>query len=591
MADNYVSIKIKASDTAKPDLTDLKLQLDELGAKVETAKVDVDDEDAAVKLLRMNAKLADLNAKVANPRIKVAGAARAEAEILALNHELDKMDRKAAEAGPTGLLGRILTGAEGAGGGAGEGGGGVAGLLPGGPALAGLGAAIPLIGALAVEVTGLVSGFAAAGAGAGAFGLLAMPAFKSVSGALTQVKADQTAYDRALTKTAKNNALKHLQEDYAKLDPAQRAAVKGIQQLSSTFGRISKAFEPQAFKVFNDALKIANDLLPALTPFANSFANALDGLLKHADKFTKSKGFQDWLKQFQSLVGPAVTAIGNGIGKVLPALGKLLTLMSKKDVVNAINIAFTVLAGTITVITAGISRFMKNWDGMSRAVTRDARDVAKSFDAMRHDIAAAFDNVRHGLADSAHSWAHSFDQMRHDIAAWAADVVRFGARVISWFRALPGRILGAIASLPGRMRSAGVNVIAGLLNGLVAEGGRVISYVEHLASNIISAFGNILHIFSPSKVFEQHGRMIAAGLIQGMDGSKGLVTAAAGRLARATLPGGYPGGASGRGGQVSIQIAPKGGSGLEAQFWTWLKNGVREQGGDPGMFQRKVAFR
>ena len=81
VASNYVTIRIKADDTAKPDLTELKASLDELGHKVDTAKVDVDDEDASVKLLRMNARLAELNRKVANPRIRVDGAARAEAEI------------------------------------------------------------------------------------------------------------------------------------------------------------------------------------------------------------------------------------------------------------------------------------------------------------------------------------------------------------------------------------------------------------------------------------------------------------------------------------------------------------------------------
>ena len=38
MADNYVSIRIKADDTAKPDLTELKADLDELGRKVDTAR-------------------------------------------------------------------------------------------------------------------------------------------------------------------------------------------------------------------------------------------------------------------------------------------------------------------------------------------------------------------------------------------------------------------------------------------------------------------------------------------------------------------------------------------------------------------------
>jgi hypothetical protein len=565
LADNYVSIRIKASDTAKPDLTDLKLKLDELGHKVETAKVEVDDEDASVKLLRMNARLAELNAKVANPRVKVAGAARAEAEILALDHELDKLNRKADDAGPTGLIGKIV---------AGTGGmvpsGGIFGTLLGPWGLA----IVPAIGAIATELVGLASGFAAAGAGAGAFALLAKPAIGQVTTAYQGLNAAHQKYQNALdlqkldpTKAhaaAVKSAMDQLMlagSAIGKLPDSEQKAVDGLFQLRTEFGKISSAFAPEAFKVFASGLKVVNNLLPALTPFANSFANALDGLLKQAGKFTQSQGFQEWLKQFQKLTGPAVTAIGHGFGQVAIQLGKLLTLMSQKDVVNAINIAFTVLADTVGAITFGIRRFMQNYDSMSSAVRRDSHDIASAFDAIRHAA-----------------------------AAWAEGMARDVGQVVSFFLRLPGRILGAVASLPGRLRSAGVNAIAGLLNGLVSEAGRVIGYVENFASNIANAFSSVLHIFSPSKVFEQHGKMIAAGLIQGMDGSRGLVTAAAGRLATSTIPGRYPaqGGGAGGGATVKVQLEWVGGGSDE--LMRLIRNRVRIAGGDPTMFQRKVAF-
>ena len=111
MADqNYVEIKIKADDTAKPDLTDLKAKLDELGAKVESAQVDVDDKDDTAKLLALNAKLASLNQRVAIPRIKVSGAARAAAHAAALDAELDHLKHKEDDTGEsaTGLKSRLL---------------------------------------------------------------------------------------------------------------------------------------------------------------------------------------------------------------------------------------------------------------------------------------------------------------------------------------------------------------------------------------------------------------------------------------------------------------------------------------------------
>lgn len=624
MADNYVSIKIKASDTAKPDLDALKFELDAIGAKVETAKLTADDKEGRAVLLAYEAKLAALDKRVSNPRLDVAGGARVLADIAAvdvgldklndkhadpkvalegatkvlaeveaLDHELDKLDRKADTAGPGGLLGRILGGAGGAGGGMGS-----LGPVP----LPAVAAAIPAVGALLVEVTGLVSGFAAAGAGAGAFGVLALPAIKAVSGALTQIKTDQNAYDRALTATAKNNALKHLHEDYAKLDPAQRTAVKGLQSLSDTYHAMAKAFEPEAFKVFGAGLKLVNQLLPAVTPFARSFADALTGLLGQASKFAGSKGFADWLKQFHSLEGPAVTAIGRGFGQVAIQLGKLLTVMSSKDVVNAINIAFTVLADTIGVITFGIRRFMQNWDGMSAAVRKGGHDVASVFDQIRHggaimghDIAVAFDNVRHGLADSAHSWAQSFDQMRHTVASWAAAVGHAVAAAVGWFQSLPRRILGAVGNLSSLLFSAGRSVIQGLINGIES----MIGSVGRAVGGIAGEIRNFLP-FSPAKkgplsgsgAPSASGRSIALQLAQGMESGLGPVRSAAARMAgSAGVAGGVAGGGGTGGAAAVIQIAPHaGGSGLDAQFWAWLKNGIRAQGGDPSMFNRKVQF-
>lgn len=276
------------------------------------------------------------------------------------------------------------------------------GSIPGG--LAGLAAAVPAVEALLSETVALASGFAAAGAGAGAFAALAIPTFKSVSSAYQQINTDQKAYDRALTKTSRNTALKHLKQDWASLDPAQRTAIKGIQGLVTQYHKLSTAFQPQVMKVFNDGLSIASHLLPRIAPFANSFANALDGLLKRFDRFTQSKGFSQWLSQFQKLVGPSVTAIGNGIGKLAPAIGKLLTVFSAKDVVTGINIAFDVLTGIINGTAYAVNRLRTNWDSMwgaaKTAFFAAAPVIIKGVQSLTDDVLSALKFIVHGAADA-----------------------------------------------------------------------------------------------------------------------------------------------------------------------------------------------
>lgn len=645
MADNYVQIKIKANDDAKPDLTALKFSLDELGAKVETAAVDIDDKDATAKLLDLNARLADLNRKVSNPKITAAGAARVEAQIAvidagldklndkhakpevtlkgaaevlaeveALDHELDKMNRKADNAGPGGLLGRIIGGAGGA-----VPSEGIFGTLLGPAGLA----IVPALGAILVEVTGLVSGFAAAGAGAGSFALLAAPAVKQVETAYTNLSAAQAKYQQAQAKEAADptkaneKALQaaklnlQLAQDAIKKMPADaQGAIGSIHDLVSEFSNMSQTLAPDVFKVFNAGLKVVKEVLPAVLPFAATFADVLAKLLGQAGKFAGSKGFQDWIGQFHSLEGPALNSIGQGIGKVVVAIGKLLTVMSGKDVAHAINIAFGTVTVVIDAITFAVRRLMQNWDGMSSTAVRDAHQVAQSFDAMRHDVSNAFDIVRHFIAGAGHDIADDFDQLRraaaslaHNIASyfdeiranaarWAADVGRDVTTVVGWFRALPGRILAAIGNFGSLLFNAGKALIQGLINGIesmMGTLGHVASSIGHFIASLKGPLPADLLLLVP------HGQAIMQGLMNGMASRmpdlRGQLEGISGTIAGSRFAAPAGAAAAGGAGAVQIQIAPgAGSSGLEQQFWAWLKNGVRAQGGDPNMFTRKVAF-
>lgn len=238
--------------------------------------------------------------------------------------------------------------------------GGASFLAPG--TLGGLAVAVPLLEAGATEATALASGLAAAGLGAASFGALAMPAFKSITGAYSKIKADQAAYDNALTKTARNTALSKLHQDLASLDPAQRQALRGLQGLTGEYGKLSKAFEPKALAVFNDGLKLAGTLLPDLVPFANTFATDLDKMLKKADGFAQSKGFKSFLGQLGQIEKAALPALGQGLAKLVPDVEKFFTIFSKKDVVTGIDIAFGALDLAFKAVDYSVNRLRTNWD-------------------------------------------------------------------------------------------------------------------------------------------------------------------------------------------------------------------------------------
>lgn len=483
MAGTEVRADIIANDRASDAFSRVGRSAAEMGIEMDVAAHEADKLDRALD--RMSHKSIGVSADV-NRAMKGTDKIIADAEKMLAG--LDSAGSGGGGGG--GLLSKLFSSG---------GGGGISGGM-----LAGVAAAVPALEAALVEVDGLVSGFAAAGAGAGAFGLLAMPAVAKVSGALQQINADQQAYDRALTKTAKNTALQHLKDDYADLSPAELAAVKGIQGLEAEFGKLARAFEPQAFKIFADVLQIANQLLPVVVPFANAFANALGGLLQQLGKFTASRDFRDWLAQFQKLVGPSVTAIGQGVGQLVIQFGKLLTIMSAKDVVRSINIAFDVLNGTIAVVNYSIRRLMDNWDGMSAAAKHSWYDLKRWTD----DVTQAFDFVRHAIAHDADSVVHAFEGIVAGAVALGTGIFHAGQNIIGWFQALPGRIMHALTGLGADLWGYGKTVINDFWTGLKSIWSSVWNWFANIPSDILHALG----IHSPPRWALEAGEHILQGL-------------------------------------------------------------------------------
>lgn len=437
-----------------------------------------------------------------------------------IDGKLGELDRSlGGSSGPVSMLGQLLGST-----------GSIA--VPGtGGTVAAIGLLLPVIGAVAVELTGLVTGFAAAGLGAGAFALLAMPAIKKVMGALGDTKAQLD-----------------------KLPKGEQQVVKGVKDLKKEFDNLSKAFQPQVWKLFNDALKIANDLLPSVTPMATAFANALHPLLKRLDDFSKSKGFKDFMKQLTSDIGPATTAIGNGLAKIGPALGQFFTLMSKKDVVNAINIFFTTLATTITIIADGIHRFMQNYDSFTGTIKRDSHDISKAWDALVNDAKKIFNGIVGFFVSMGHKAESAFNTVKNaGIDAW------------NWLKALPGKVGRAFAGLGHAISSPFVSAFQAVRNWwnstLGGKGFSIPSWVPVFG-------GDSFHIpyFHTGGIVGGSGDQLAM-----LKGGEGVFT----RDQMAAMGNGSN--------RVVIEWV---GGNADDQFMSWLKKNVRIRGGDPAVLGR-----
>ena len=511
-----------------------KAKLDELKKTIhDTVKVDTSDLDRASSQLagiHRNATVR-VNLDDADAKIRLAALTRDRSETIHVRVDSSQL----------GMLERI------------------GGAIPGsaGPVpLVALPAIAGGLAALLPELAGIVSGLAAAGAGAGAFAALALPAFRSVSGALSQIKQDQEAYNRATTDKGRADALKHLADDWKGLDGPQKAAVKGIQQFTQEYHSLSKSFEGQSFDVFTKGLKVASDLLPKAVPFAQTFARSFSGLLTQLDKGVNSQGFAKFLSQLRQIEGPATTAIGQGIGKVAAAFGRLITVMSGKDVAHTLNIAFGAISGTLDRLTYGIRNIMNMWDALSsgaakasHAVSGAAKDIASGFMSLMHWNANTFSGLWEGAKSAASKTVSFFAGLPGQIKAAFSGTVSLlapaGSAIMSglvngaksgwsavngFFGGIPGKIVSKFANAASILIGVGENIVQGLISGMESKLGALSGVVSRIAG-IVKSVAGVLGIRSPSTVMYGYGVNAAEGLALGMMAGAGQVGHAASTLA------------------------------------------------------------
>lgn len=89
--------------------------------------------------------------------------------------------------------------------------------------------------------------------------------------------------------------------------------------------------------------------------------------------------------------------------------------------------------------------------------------------------------------------------------------------VVSWFKKLPGKIMGALGGLTVALENIGVQIMAGLIRGIVSKVEELKDWVGDIAHNVIEAgFSGALAIFSPSRVMHDIGENVMQGLIDGI---------------------------------------------------------------------------
>jgi phage-related protein len=500
------------------------------------------EKDAELKIGRVAARADELGKLHPEIKIKVDSAA-AMVQMQIIRAEL----RRAA----MGTIGGGTTG------GAAGGSGLIGTLLFGG---GGPGAIVISIGVLAALLSGaggIIPLLAAAAIGVGSFGALAIPTFTKVTTAVGKLNA-------ATSQAAKAQV-------WAQIPAQLRPVVSGVLDLQHAFAGAAAQLQPLITKILGVGLSIAGKLLPPMVAFAKIAGTAIDGLLKQLDRAASSPGFKQFLHQMETLAGPAIRTIGQGIGRIAVSVGHLLEALINPNGIRALRFVFQAIgngiqwvANAINWATPRVIAFYRTFSAGWKIAEPSFRNVPAAIHTITDAIGSwihaggnvihAMGNIGHALGNLGHAIGNAmnaFNASVNTIIGWEDAVARAVGRVIGWFAALPGRIRGALGNLGSLLFSAGQSIISGLISGLQSMLGSLSSLVGSIGGLIAGLKGPIT---ADRVLLYPHGQAIIGGLMAGMNSQLGALAATTAGVT-GTVYGGVPGpgwqGGGGGGGTVN----------------------------------------
>ncbi|RCH70433.1 phage tail tape measure protein [Streptomyces sp. SDr-06] len=190
------------------------------------------------------------------------------------------------------------------------------------------------------------------------------------------------------------------------------------------------------------------------------------------------------------------------------------------------------LPGKILSALASLGKQLWTWatEAWNRAKSA-AVTVATAYVTWVIELPGKILNALSSLGSSLWNWATSaFSQ------AWHA-AINVVLTLMNWANGIPGRVLSALGSLGSLLWSAGSDLIWGLIHGVESAASTLFSYISNIGSSVSGAFKSVLSIFSPSRVFMSHGVNIVAGLVQGLQQGAPAAVGASRDLATATTRG------------------------------------------------------
>lgn len=311
--------------------------------------------------------------------------------------------------------------------------------------------------------------------------------------------------------------------------------------------------------VLVNIFKAIQDFLKEHGPgFVQFFKDVSEKVEKFSQEFTKEGGVLDNLKNlsekgteaFNNVKG-AFEQIGTVMGNFVSSIAvgfatAVLTVRQKaseikQGVENAWNTAVSSASNALAEMVRVVSQW---WNNASQTVQNWGRHIGQT----AQNIWQTVSNHANIMGQMVQKAAQHMGNVARTIGGWASGLynnarnafqgVVNGAvsqisqiagkignqaqHVYNAVRGLGNRAAAAIQGFGNHFRSAGVNMIQGLINGVASGASALYDTIRNLARNAIGVAKRMFRIHSPSRVFMEIGKYVSEGLAVGIDNAANL---------------------------------------------------------------------
>lgn len=312
-----------------------------------------------------------------------------------------------------------------------------------------------------------------------------------------------------------------------------------LRVVETATGGLRAAFENPVFQVF--AAFIAGTFIPALVGIGIQAgisalqvvaAWVLIGAQAVASAVVSAAQFAimglGWVAAGVTAVVNAALVVGGWVAMAVAATVNAAIMAA----------AWFIALGPVAWVIAGIAALAiiiwRNWDTIKEAFTAGARWVGERLGDVINffrDLPGKIWNVVAGAA----TWLKNTGV--NIIAGLLNGIAERLVIVWDWFRNIPTNIWNLLSGASEWLINTGKNIIIGFWNGIASMGGWLWDQISGFISrNVPGPVKSVLGIFSPSRVMAGFGRDVGRGLVDGISGMEGAVARAAADLAKSAMP-------------------------------------------------------